>query len=51
MLAGYHLSKRNNTPTELETLADVWAVSHFHAHLYSHDVVVYTDYSAVRAVC
>ena len=36
--------------TELETLAVVWAVSHFNAYLYGHDVVVYTDHSAVKAV-
>ena len=36
--------------TELETLAVVWAVSHFHAYLYGHDVVVYTDHAAVQAV-
>ena len=28
----------------------MWAVGHFHAYLYGHDVVVYTDHSAVRAV-
>ena len=42
--------ERNYAATELETLAVVWAVSHFHAYLYGHDVVVYTDHSAVRAV-
>ena len=36
--------------TDLETLAIVWAVTHFHAYLYGHDVLVYTDHSAVRAV-
>ena len=36
--------------TELETLAVVWAVTHFRAYLYGHDVIVYTDHSAVRAV-
>ena len=35
--------------TELETLAVVWAMSHFHPLLYGHDVTVYTDHSAVRA--
>ena len=34
----------------LETLAVVWAVSHFNAYLYGHDVMVYTDHSAVKAV-
>ena len=28
----------------------IWSVSHFHAYLYGHDVVVYTDHSAVQAV-
>lgn len=36
--------------TEPETLAVVWEVSHFHAYLYSHDVQVFTDHSAVKAV-
>ena len=36
--------------TELETLAVVWAVSHFHAYLYGNDVTIYTDHSAVKAV-
>ena len=28
----------------------IWALSHFHAYLYGHDGVVYTDHSAVQAV-
>ena len=36
--------------TELEALAVVWALNHFHAYLYGHDVIVYTDHSAVKAV-
>ena len=36
--------------TELETLAVIWAVSHFHAYLYGHNVQVFTDHSAVKAV-
>ena len=36
--------------TEQETLAVVWAVSHFHSYLYGHDVTIFTDHSAVRAV-
>ena len=35
---------------ELETLAVVWAVTHFHHYLYGHRVTVYTDHSAVKAV-
>jgi len=36
--------------TELETLAVVWAVQHFRAYLYGHNVTVITDHSAVKAV-
>ncbi len=36
--------------TKLETLAVVWAIKHYLAYLYGHNVVVYTDHSAVRAV-
>ena len=43
------LSQRYSV-TELETLAVVWAVKHFHAYLYGHDVVVYTDHIAAKAV-
>ena len=39
-----------NSITDLETLAVVWAVSHFHAYLYGHDVEVRTNHSAVKAV-
>ena len=35
--------------TELETLAVVWAVSHFHHYLYGNTVTVYTDHTAVKA--
>lgn len=40
----------NYSITELETLAVVWAISHFHSCLYGHRVTVYTDHSAVKAV-
>lgn len=43
-------AEKNYSVTELETLAVVWAVSHFHAYLYGHAVTVYTDHSAVKAV-
>ena len=43
-------AERRYAITELETLAVVWAISHFHAYLYGHDVTVYTDHSAVKAV-
>ena len=31
-------------------MAVVWAINHFHAYLYGHNVVVFTDHSAVKAV-
>ena len=40
-------SEKNYSATELETLAVVWAVTHFHSHLYRNKV---TDHSAVKAV-
>ena len=43
-------AERNYSITELETLAVVWSLSHFHSYLYRHAVVVYTDHSAVRDV-
>lgn len=43
-------SEKNYPITELETLAVVWAVSHFHSYLYGHRVTVYTDHSAVKVV-
>ena len=43
-------AERNYSITELETLAVVWSLSHFHSYLYGHAVVVYTDHSAVQAV-
>ena len=42
--------ERNYAITELETLAVVWAMSHFHSYLYGHSVTVFTDHSAVKAV-
>jgi len=42
--------ERNYSVTDLETLAVVWAVSHFHAYLYGHDVEIRTDHSAVKPV-
>ena len=40
----------NYTINELETLAVVWALSHFRSYIYGRDVTVYMDHSAVRAV-
>ena len=43
-------SEKNYSVTELETLAVVWAISHFHTQLYGQKVTVLTDHSAVKAV-
>ena len=40
----------NYAITKLETLAVIWAVSHFHHLIYGHCVTVVTDHSAVKAV-
>ena len=42
--------EKNCGITDLETLAVVWAISHFHAYLYGHEVTIYTNHSAVKAV-
>ena len=42
--------KRNYVITELETLAVVWAIRQFVPYLYGHEVTVYTDHSAIKAV-
>ena len=42
--------EHNYSITELETLAVVWAISHFHTYLYGNCVTLYTDHSAVKAV-
>ena len=36
--------------TELEILAVVWAISHFHHYLYGHKVTVLTDHTTVKTV-
>ena len=43
-------SEKNYGITDLETLAVVWAVSHFHYYHYGRCVTIYTDHSAVKAV-
>ena len=43
-------SERNYGITDLETLAVVWALSHFHYYLYGHRVTVITDHTAVKAI-
>ena len=42
--------EKNYSVTELETLAVVWAMKHFLAYLYGHNVQVVTDHSAVKAL-
>ena len=44
------VAERNYSITELETLAVVWAITHFHSYLYGHQLTVYTDHSAVQAI-
>ena len=43
-------SEKNYSITELETLAVVWAISHFHSYLYGNKVTILTDHSAVKAI-
>ena len=43
-------SEKNYAVTELETLAVVWAMKHYRAYLYGHDVQVVTDHSAVKSL-
>ena len=43
-------AERNYGITDLETLAVVWALSHFHYYLYGHKVQVITDHTAVKAI-
>ena len=44
------LPEKNYAVTELETPTVVWACSHFHTCLYGHNVTVYNDHSAVKAI-
>ena len=43
-------SEKNYAITELETLAIVWAITHLCVYLYGHNVTVYTDLTAMKAV-
>ena len=43
-------SEANYAITNLETLAVVWAITHFRYYLYGHNVTVITDHAAVKAV-
>ena len=42
--------EKNYCISELETLAVVWAIQHFHAYLYGHNVTVLTDHVTVKAI-
>ena len=44
------LAEANYAITDLETLAVVWAVTHFRYHLYGHVVTIITDHAAVKAI-
>lgn len=43
-------SERKYGVTDLETLAIVWACTHFHAYLYGHCVTIFTDHLASKSV-
>ena len=43
-------SEKNYSVTDLETLAVVWGITHFRYYLYGHQVSIYTDHAAVKAV-
>ena len=42
--------EKNYSISELETLAVVWAIQHYRAYLYGHEVRVVTDHSTVKAI-
>lgn len=43
-------SEKNYSISELDTLAVVWAINHYHAYLYGYEVTVFTDHLAVKAI-
>ena len=43
-------AEHNYRITDLEMLAVVWALSHFHYYLYGHKVQVITDHTAVKGI-
>ena len=43
-------TESNYAITDLETLAVVWAVTHFHYYLYGHKVTIITDHATVKAI-
>jgi len=40
----------NYAISDLETLAVVWAVTHFRYYLYGHNVTIVTDHAAIKAI-
>jgi len=44
-------SEKSYGITELETLAVVWVLSHFHFYLYNQSVTLYTDHAAFLRIC
>ena len=44
------VTEANYRITDLETLAVVWAVTHFRYYLYEHNVTIITDHAAVKAI-
>ena len=42
--------EKNYSISELESLAAVWAIQHYRAYFYEHEVTVVTDHSAVKAI-
>ena len=36
--------------SELETLAVIWAMQHFNAYLYGHEIIIITVHSVVKAI-
>ena len=43
-------AEKNCSVTDLETLAVVWSITHFHSYLYGGTMTVITDHSAVKSV-
>ena len=43
-------TEANYGVTDLQTLAVVWAVTHFRYYLYGHNVTIITDHAAVKAI-
>ena len=43
-------AEANYAVTDLETLAVVWAVTHFRYYLYGHSVTIISDHAAVKAI-